>query len=561
MAQDLTFFALFLAGLTAGGLALGPYMAAVFTGRVTFLAPVERALMRLAGVSGAGQRWTGYAMAAIAFNAAGFALLYLVLRLQGYLPLNPQGFGAMAADQAFNTAMSFMSNTNWQSYGGETTVSHFSQMFGLTVQNFVSAATGIAVAVAVVRGLAARSLGAIGNFWVDLTRATLYLLLPGAIIITLVLVWQGMPQTLAASVSATTLQGPAQVIAQGPVASQAAIKMLGTNGGGFFNANAAHPYENATALTNLVQIYAILIIPAAFPFFFGRMVGDRRQGRAIFAAMSALFVGVLLAAYFAEAAGNPLLADLTGPGVSMEGKETRFGLAQTVLFVVATTVASCGAVNAMHDSLMALGGMIPLFNMLLGEIIYGGVGAGFYGMVLYVVLTVFLAGLMVGRTPEWLGKKIEAREMKLAALTLMVMPIGVLVLSAAAILVGAAQGSVQDGGPHGLTELIYAYTSGTANNGSAFAGFGANTPWHNTMIGLAMMFGRWAYIIPVLAIAGSLAGKTRAAATAGTFPTHGPTFTVLLVVTILIIGALTFLPVLALGPIAEHVAIAAGQSF
>lgn len=561
MAADLIFFALFLAGLTLMGMALGPWMARVFTGQARLLAPLERALYRAAGVTGQGQRWTAYAAGVLLFNGAGFVLLYLILRLQGFLPFNPQGFGAMEASQAFNTAVSFMTNTNWQSYGGETTISHFSQMAGLTVQNFVSAATGIAVAVAVVRGLAARSAADLGNFWVDLTRAVLYLLLPGAILITLVLVWQGMPQTLASGVTATTVEGAQQVIAQGPVASQAAIKMLGTNGGGFFNANAAHPYENATAMTNLVQIYAILVIPAAFPFFFGRMVGDRRQGWAIFAAMSAMFVAVLLAAYFAEAAGNPLHAGLTGPGVSMEGKETRFGLAQTVLFVVATTVASCGAVNAMHDSLMALGGMIPLFNMLLGEIIYGGVGAGFYGMVLYVVLTVFIAGLMVGRTPEWLGKKIEAREMKLAALTLLVMPTGVLILSAASILTGNAQSAVQDAGPHGLTELIYAYTSGTANNGSAFAGFGANTVWHNTLIGLAMMLGRWGYIIPVLAIAGSLAGKTRAEATAGTFPTHGVAFTVLLVVTILIVGALTFLPVLALGTIAEHVSIGAGQAF
>ena len=561
MAADLTFFALFLTGLTIAGMVTGPWLARVFTGKARFLAPVERALYRAAGVTGQGQRWTGYAAALLAFNAAGFVILYLILRLQGFLPFNPQGFGAMESGQAFNTAVSFMTNTNWQSYAGETTLSHFSQIAGLTVQNFVSAATGIAVAVAVVRGLAAGSVVDLGNFWVDLTRATLYVLLPGAIAIALFLIWQGIPQTLAAGVTATTVEGAQQVIAQGPVASQAAIKMLGTNGGGFFNANAAHPFENATALTNLVQIYAILIIPAAFPFFFGRMVGDRRQGWAIFAAMSALFVAVLLWTYFAEAAGNPLHAGLAEAGVSMEGKEARFGLAQSVLFVVATTVASCGAVNAMHDSLMALGGMIPLFNMLLGEIIYGGVGAGFYGMVLYVVLTVFIAGLMVGRTPEWLGKKIEAREMKLAALTLLIMPIGVLILSAAAILTGNAQTAVQDPGPHALTELIYAYTPGTANNGSAFAGFGANTTWHNTMIGVAMLLGRWGYIIPVLAIAGSLAGKPRAEATAGTFPTHGVAFTVLLVVTILIVGALTFLPVLALGPIAEHVSIAAGQAF
>ena len=561
MTADLIFFALFLTGLTLMGMVLAGWMARIFTGQVRFLAPVEQALYRAAGISPAGQGWKAYAAAVLVFNAAGFVLLYLILRLQGLLPVNPQGFGAMEAGQAFNTAVSFMTNTNWQSYGGETTLSHFSQMAGLTVQNFLSAGTGIAVAVAVVRGLAARSAADLGNFWVDLTRTVLYLLLPGAILITLVMVWQGMPQNLLASVTASTLEGGQQVIAQGPVASQAAIKMLGTNGGGFFNANAAHPYENATALTNLVQILAILAIPAAFPFFFGRMAGDRRQGWAIYAAMSVMFVAVLLWTYFAEAAGNPLHAGLVEPGTSMEGKEVRFGLAQTVLFVVATTVASCGAVNAMHDSLMALGGMIPLFNMLLGEIIYGGVGAGFYGMVLYVVLTVFLAGLMVGRTPEWLGKKIEAREMKLAALTLLVMPTGVLILAAASILTGNAQTSVQDAGPHGLTELIYAYTSGTANNGSAFAGFGANTTWHNVMIGLAMLLGRWGYIIPVLAIAGSLAGKTRAEPTAGTFPTHGASFTVLLVVTILIVGALTFLPVLALGPIAEHVSIAAGQTF
>lgn len=560
MSADLSYFALFLAGLTVLGLALAPWMARVFDGRVTLLAPVERALYRAAGVNSAGQRWTGYAAAVLAFNAAGFVLLYLILRLQGWLPFNPQGFGAMSADQAFNTAVSFMTNTNWQSYGGETALSHFSQMAGLTLQNFVSAATGIAVAVAVIRGLAARSAADLGNFWVDVTRATLYLLLPGAILVALLLLWQGVPQNLAASVTATTLEGAQQVIAQGPVASQEAIKLLGTNGGGFFNVNSAHPYENPTALSNLIECLSILAIPAAFPFLFGRMVGDRRQGWAIYAAMAALFVGVLLWAYVAEAAGNPLHAGITEAGVSMEGKETRFGLAGTVLFEVVTTVASCGAVNAMHDSLMALGGMIPLFNMLLGEIIFGGVGAGFYGMVLYVVLTVFLAGLMVGRTPEWLGKKIEAREMKLAALTLLVMPLGVLVLSAASILTGNAQSAVQDAGPHGLTELIYAYTSGTANNGSAFAGFGANTVWHNTLIGLAMLLGRWGYIIPVLAIAGSLAGKTRAEATAGTFPTHGVAFTVLLVVTILIVGALTFLPVLALGPIAEHVSIAAGQS-
>lgn len=561
MAGDLIFFALFLAGLTLIGLCLGAYMERVITGRFSLLAGFEGKLMSLAGVTNKGQKWTAYAASLLVFNAAGFVLLYLVLRLQAWLPLNPQGFAGMEASQAFNTAVSFMTNTNWQSYGGETTLSHFSQMFGLTVQNFLSAATGIAVAVAVVRGLVARSAQDLGVFWIDMMRATLYLLLPGSVLITLILIWQGQPQNLLAHVTATTLEGAQHIIAQGPVASQSAIKMLGTNGGGFFNVNAAHPYENATAVTNLVQMYAILSIPAAFPFFFGRMAKDKRQGVAIYAAMSMMFVAVLLAAYFFEAQGNPLYAGVTDSGVSMEGKETRFGLAQTVLFVVATTVASCGAVNAMHDSLMAIGGMIPLFNMLLGEIIYGGVGAGFYGMVLYVVLTVFLAGLMVGRTPEWLGKKIETREMKLAALSLLVMPTGVLILSALSILTGNAQSAVQDGGPHALSELVYAYTSGTANNGSAFAGFGANTTWHNTMIGLAMMIGRWGYIVPVLAIAGGMAAKVPAPQTAGSFPTHGSAFIILLIATIVIIGALTFLPVLALGPLAEHMSILAGQSF
>jgi potassium-transporting ATPase potassium-binding subunit len=417
------------------------------------------------------------------------------------------------------------------------------------------------VAVAVTRGIAARSAQAIGNFWADLVRVTLYLLLPGSILLALFILWQGVPQTLAASFEATTLEGAKQTIAVGPVASQVAIKMLGTNGGGFFNVNAAHPFENPTGLSNLVQIYALLIIAAALPFFYGRMVKDTRQGYAIYAAMTALFLAVLFAAYFAERAGNPLLAQAAGPGAFMEGKEVRFGLAQSVLFFVATTVASCGAVNAMHDSLTALGGLVPLFNMLVGEVIYGGVGAGLYGMLLFVVLTVFLAGLMVGRTPEYLGKKIEAREVKLAALTLLIMPIGVLAFAALSIATGHAQTSVQDQGPHGLSELIYAYTSATANNGSAFAGFTANTPFHNTLLGLAMILGRFGYILPILAIAGALAGKNPAAPTAGTFPTHGAAFVVLLCATIVVVGALTFLPTLALGPIAEHVSIAVGQRF
>jgi potassium-transporting ATPase potassium-binding subunit len=566
MAYDVTFFLLFTAALGLGGFAVGAYMARVFSGERTWLTPViepaERLLLIAAGTKAeASQRWTAYAGSLLAFNLLGFLLLFGLLLLQDRLPLNPQGFEGLSWHLAFNTAASFVTNTNWQSYGGETTLSHFSQMAGLTVQNFASSATGIAVAVAVTRGIAARSAQAIGNFWADLVRVTLYLLLPGSILLALLLLWQGVPQTLAASFEATTLEGAKQTIAVGPVASQVAIKMLGTNGGGFFNVNAAHPFENPTGLSNLVQIYALLIIAAALPFFYGRMVKDTRQGYAIYAAMTALFLAVLFAAYFAERAGNPLLAQAAGPGAFMEGKEVRFGLAQSVLFVVATTVASCGAVNAMHDSLTALGGLVPLFNMLVGEVIYGGVGAGLYGMLLFVVLTVFLAGLMVGRTPEYLGKKIEAREVKLAALTLLIMPIGVLAFAALSIATGHAQTSVQDQGPHGLSELIYAYTSATANNGSAFAGFTANTPFHNTLLGLAMILGRFGYILPILAIAGALAGKNPAAPTAGTFPTHGAAFVVLLCATIVVVGALTFLPTLALGPIAEHVSIAVGQRF
>ncbi|NJL50866.1 MAG: potassium-transporting ATPase subunit KdpA [Blastochloris sp.] len=567
MINDLVQFTVFLLVLTALAVPLGLYMARVFSGKWTILtpvvAPIERAFYRVAGVRpDQDQHWSRYALALIAFNAAGFLLLYAILRLQHLLPLNPRDFGPMAPDLAFNTAVSFVTNTNWQAYGGETTLSHLSQMLGLTTQNFVSAATGIGVAVAVTRAVATRSGRTIGNFWVDLTRANLYVLLPVCLIYALFLVSQGMPQTLDAAVTVATLDGDNQTIALGPVASQVAIKMLGTNGGGFFNANASHPFENPTILSNFVQILSILAIPAAFPFFFGRMVGDMRQGVAIWAAMTVLFVVVLLAAWGAERFGNPLLAGIVDPAqLSMEGKEVRFGLVQSVLFAVATTVASCGAVNTMHDSLTPLGGLVPLFNMLVGEVIYGGVGAGFYGVVLMVVLTVFLAGLMVGRTPEWLGKKIEAREVKLAALTLLVMPIGVLTMVALAIVTGNAAASAQDAGPHGLSEVIYAYTSGTANNGSAFAGFSANTLWHNTMIGLAMLIGRFGYIVPVLAIAGFLAAKKTVPASAGTFPTHGPVFVVLLISVIVVVGALTFLPALALGPIAEHVSMIAGITF
>ncbi|MCS0496515.1 potassium-transporting ATPase subunit KdpA [Ancylobacter sp. MQZ15Z-1] len=563
MTSDLLQFVLYAVLLTAIAVPLGAYMAAVFAGEVRFLAPVERALL---GAAGAGARqsqyWSAYALALLVFNAAGFALLFLVLVGQGHLPLNPQGFAGLSPRLAFNTAISFVTNTNWQAYGGETTLSNFSQMAGLTTQNFLSAATGMAVAAAVARGFAARQARAIGNFWVDLVRATLYVLLPGAVLLALVFAFCGMPQTLASAFDATTLEGAKQTIALGPVASQVAIKQLGTNGGGFFNVNSAHPLENPTALSNFISTLAILALPAGFCFTYGRMVGDRRQGRALFAAMALLFLAGFAAIYAAERAGNPLQAGLveTVSG-NMEGKEVRFGLLGSTLWAAATTAASNGSVNAMHDSFTPLGGLVAMLNIQLGEVVFGGVGVGLTGMLLFVVLTVFLAGLMVGRTPEYLGKKIEAREVKLAAVTLLVMPLGVLVLAALAIAAGTAQGSAPNPGPHGLSELLYAYSSATGNNGSAFAGFSADTPWHDTFLGIAMMLGRYGYIIPILAIAGSLAAKKTAAETAGTFPTHGALFVTLLIATILIVGALTFLPVLALGPIAEQVSLLAGRTF
>jgi K+-transporting ATPase ATPase A chain len=547
--------------LVALALPLGVWMARVFTGEAKALAPIEQALLGAAGAGGP-QRWTQYAAALLVFNAAGLALLVLILSFQHRLPINPQGFDGLSWHLAFNTAVSFVTNTNWQSYGGETTLSHFSQMAGLTTQNFLSAASGMAVAAAVARGFAARSGGAVGNFWVDLVRAVLYVLLPIALVLALALLALGVPQTLQGSVSAATLEGAQQTIAVGPVASQLAIKQLGTNGGGFFNVNSAHPLENPNALSNLLQTLAILVIPVAFVFAYGRMVRDSRQGWALFAAMGVLLLAAFAALYLAERAGNPLHHAFADPAMgNMEGKEARFGIIGSVLWAVATTAASNGSVNAMHDSLTPLGGLVAMLQIQLGEVIFGGVGVGLTGMLLFVVLTVFLSGLMVGRTPEYLGKKIEAREIKLAALTLLVMPIGVLAFPALAIWLGTAQSSVQDAGPHGLSELIYAYSSATGNNGSAFAGFTANTPFHNVMLGLAMLLGRFGYILPILAIAGSLAAKMPAAATAGTFPTHGTVFVVLLVMTVLIIGALTFLPVLALGPIAEHVSLMAGRAF
>ncbi|MBL9033595.1 MAG: potassium-transporting ATPase subunit KdpA [Rhodospirillaceae bacterium] len=553
---------------------LGFYMTRVFNGERTWaspvLRPVERGLYALSGVREAeDQHWLAYAFAMLMFNVAGFLLLYAILRLQAYLPLNPQSFGNVPVDLAFNTAISFTTNTNWQNYGGEATMSYFSQMAGLTVQNFVSAATGIALAVALIRGFARKSAKGIGNFWVDLTRCCLYVLLPISIVLALFLVWQGMPQNLGAYVTAGALDGGQQVIAQGPVASQVAIKMLGTNGGGFFNANAAHPYENPTALSNLVQMVSIFAIGAAFTNVFGRMIGDQRQGWAILAAMGVLFLSGAAVAYWAEAAGNPAFAmqgvdQAAGPlqaGGNMEGKEVRFGIVNSALFAAITTAASCGAVNAMHDSFMPLGGAVPLINILLGEVIVGGVGAGLYGMLLFAILAVFIAGLMVGRTPEYVGKKIEAREMKMTMLAVLILPLSILGFTALAIIWPDALKSVQDGGPHGFSEILYLFTSSTGNNGSAFGGFTGNTPFFNTTGGIAMFVGRFLMIVPMIAVAGSLAAKKSAIASVGTFPTHGALFVGLLVGVVLIVGGLTYLPALALGPVVEHLSMLAGTLF
>jgi len=547
---------------------LGGYLDNVLAGRRTLLSPVllpvERGFYRLAGIDPAEeQSWWVYARAMIVFHIVGFAFLYLLLRVQDLLPLNPQGLSAVAPDLAGNTALSFLTNTNWQSYGGETTMSYLSQMAGLSVQNFLSAATGIALAVALVRGFARAESKGIGNFWADMVRATLYVLLPFCLLLTVFYVWQGVPQNLSPYVEATTLEGARQTIAQGPVASQLAIKMLGTNGGGFFNANSAHPYENPTALSNLVQMLSIFVIGAAMTNVFGRAVGDERQGWAILAAMSVLFLAGVVVCYWAEAGGNPLIGALgvDNAAGNMEGKEVRFGVTLSALFAVITTAASCGAVNAMLDSFMPLGGMVPLVNMLLGEIIIGGVGAGLYGMLLFAILAIFLAGLMVGRTPEYVGKKIEAREVKFTMLAILCVPLAVLGFTALATVVPAGLAGPANAGPHGFSEIFYAYTSAAANNGSAFGGLTANTVFYNGTLAVAMMVGRFAIIIPMLAVAGSLASKRKAAISAGTFPTHGGLFVGLLVGAVLIVGGLTFLPALALGPIAEHFALLAGSLF
>ncbi|WP_449256788.1 potassium-transporting ATPase subunit KdpA [Bosea sp. (in: a-proteobacteria)] len=545
---------------------LGGYMTRVFNDERTFLspllAPVERGLYALAGThQREEQHWSAYAAGLLLFNLAGLVLLYGLQRFQGLLPLNPDGMAPVAPDLAFNTAASFVTNTNWQNYGGESTMSYLSQMLGLTVQNFVSAATGIAVAVALIRGFARASARTVGSFWVDLTRATLYLLLPFCIVLTLAYVALGTPQTLDAAVTATTLEGTQQTIARGPVASQVAIKMLGTNGGGFFNANSAHPFENPNAITNLLQMVSIFAIGAALTNVFGRMVGRERQGWAILAAMGVLFIAGVIVCYWAEAAGNPLVQALGLQGGNLEGKEVRFGVPLSALFAVVTTAASCGAVNAMHGSFTALGGLIPLLNMELGEVIVGGVGAGFYGIVLFVVLAIFVAGLMVGRTPEYLGKKIEAKEVKMAMLAVLCLPAGMLIFTAIAAVLPSAVASVGNDGPHGFSEILYAYTSAAANNGSAFASLSGNTLWYNLTLGVTMLIGRFLVIVPALAIAGSLAAKKSVPASAGTFPTDGPLFVGLLVGVILIVGGLTFFPALAVGPIVEHLAMLAGQSF
>ena len=544
---------------------LGGYMTRVFNGERTALspalAPIERALYRGAGVDPrVEQHWLVYATAMLLFNLAGVLALYALQRLQALLPLNPQGMPAVAPDLALNTAISFVTNTNWQNYSGEGTLGYLVQMAGLTVQNFLSAATGIALAVALIRGFARKSAGTIGNFWVDLTRCILYVLLPLSFVIALVLVWQGMPQNLSAYVNATTLEGAQQTIAQGPVASQVAIKMLGTNGGGFFNANAAHPYENPTALSNLIQMLAIFAIGAALTNTFGRMVGDERQGWAILAAMMILFIAGVAVCYWAEAQANPALTALgvDPAGGNMEGKEVRFGIALSSLFATITTAASCGAVNAMHSSFMPLGGMIPLFNIQLGEIVIGGVGAGFYGMLLFVIITIFIAGLMVGRTPEYLGKKIEAKEVKMTMLAILILPFAYLGLTALAVVLPGGLAGIQNQGPHGFSEVLYAFSSATGNNGSAFAGLSGNTLFYNLTLAAAMFIGRFLMIVPMLAIAGAMARKKVAPPSAGTFPTHGALFVGLLVGVILIVGGLTVFPALALGPIAEHFALRNG---
>ncbi len=557
-----------LAVVVGTAVPLGTYIARVMGGERTFLtpvlAPVERGFYALAGVDPAREQgWRAYTMAMLAFSAVGFFSLYALQRLQGYLPFNPQGFDGVDPALAFNTSISFVTNTNWQNYGGETTMSHLMQMAGLTTHNFVSAATGLALALAMVRAFSRSASPTIGNFWVDLTRGVLYLLLPISIVLALVMVAMGVPQTLLGSVEATTLEGAKQVISIGPMASQEAIKELGTNGGGFMNANSAHPFESPSAWTTILQIWTLLVISVATVFAFGRMVGNLRQGWALLATMGVLLligVGVI---YGAETYGNPLLAALgvDGSAGNLEGHELRFGQALTALFSAGTTGTGTGAVVAMHDSFTPLAGLVAMFNMLMGCITPGGVGAGLYGILVVAVISVFVAGLMVGRTPEYLGKKIETREMKLAMLAVLLYPVLVLGFTGASVLLPTALGSLNNAGPHGLSEIAYAYASQTANNGSAFAGLTGNTPWFNATGGIAMMFGRFAYVIPVLALAGSLAAKKKAPASAGTFPTDGPLFVGLLLGVVVILYLLQYFPALALGPVVEHFLMLHGKAF
>jgi len=581
--QIILFFVLILACVKP----LGAFMARVFEGERTFLHPVFRWLevltYRIIGVhEDVEQRWTQYTAALLSFSIFGFLLVYLMQRVQGFLPFNPQGFGAgnVSPDLAFNTATSFTTNTDWQAYSGESTLSYFVQMAALTVQNFASAAAGIAVAIALVRGFVRQEKKTIGNFWVDVTRATIYILLPMSVVAALLFCSMGVIQNLHPYTTITTIEGAKQVIAQGPVASQEAIKQLGTNGGGFFNANSAHPFENPTPLSNLLQMFLIFVIPAGLTYTFGRMVKDTRQGWAIFGAFAVMFLAGVFVAYPSEQAGNPILTKLgiqSAPtagqaGGNMEGKEVRFGIANSALFATVTTDASCGAVNSMHDSFTPMGGLVPMFNIMTGEVIFGGVGAGLYGILLYCVVAVFIAGLMVGRTPEYLGKKIEQKEVKMAMLAIIATAFSILVFSAISTVIqfpakgywnppGAAIANMNNSGPHGFDEILYAYLSSTGNNGSAFAGINVNSPWYNLTLGLAQLIGRFLFLIPLLAAAGSLAVKRKIPSTAGTFPTHGLLFVGLLVGTVLIVGALTFFPAIALGPVVEHYLMHSGKLF
>jgi K+-transporting ATPase ATPase A chain len=554
--------AAFLAVLLVLARPLGGYIAGVMDGTppafMRWLRPVERAIHRLCGTKpDAETGWLAYALGLLLFNLAGAVFVYALQRLQGGLPLNPQHLGAVSPDSSFNTAISFVSNTNWQGYAGESTMSYLTQMLGLAVQNFLSAASGIAVVVALIRGFARAGSATVGNVWSDLTRSTLYVLLPLSMLLAVFLVGQGVIQNFSAYADVQTLEGGRQTVAMGPVASQEAIKMLGTNGGGFFNANSAHPFENPTPLANFAQMLAIFLIPAALCFSFGRMVGDARQGWAVLAAMTLIFVVCAIGAMHFEQQANP---QLTALGVdaaagNMEGKETRFGIAESSLFAAITTAASCGAVNAMHDSFTPLGGGVPLVLMQLGEVVFGGVGSGLYGMLVFAILAVFIAGLMIGRTPEYLGKKIEAYEMKMASIVVLVTPLLVLLGTAVAVMAAAGRAGIANPGAHGFSELLYAFTSAANNNGSAFAGLSANTPFFNLLLAAAMWFGRFAVIVPVLAIAGSLAAKKRLAATGGTLPTHGPLFVTLLIGTVLLVGLLNYVPALALGPVIEHLTL------